>query len=701
FGTAEIPVGAGEGKSDSSALEIVLDRGRLATGRVLDLEERPVPGARVRILAAGLQAETPKGGEPQEATTDSEGRFRKNGLPGLRLDLQAWADGFAPMAVHGVRVPAGDGPVDLGDLLLEPEAIVSGRVHDLEGRPVEGAEISSPDPFLPRPSVPFRAPRASEESEASERPLAFEKNGPFAATGPDGGFRLHGLIPGRATEIRVRATGFLPRDLRNIAAPGPPLEIELQPAAQVSGRVRTAQGESLPGARIHLLPLPSEGREMAPALGEQQTTAGQEGLFRAAEVPPGDLEIWAEAEDFLPSPPIRLHAPAGVPLAPMELVLEPGGVLRGQVLSEDGEAVPKALLFLETASTRSLRDGSFQLAGVPRGLNSLNVRHPSFNPWSRRVDVEPGGPALEILLRPGVEVRGKVVDPDDLPLPDARVLLEGVDGTVNATYSARSQPDGTFSFPAVSDGRYRLSAELPRFVPPRSFPEVTVEGRELADLEIRLRAGGALEGRILGLDFEELAAVSVEAEAAGGEVRPGEIDFEGMYRLDDLAPGDYLLRASTRDGRRQASARVRLEAGHASARRDLTFQDGLVLKGQVRAAGEPLPGTLITLRDLDRLTSRTVEGGIDGRFRLDDLPAGRFRVELANRSHGLVDNREVLLTDDRELFIDLEVSVLEGRILNAASFEPVAGGQVVLRHVLESGEEGSTFAESADSEGAF
>lgn len=89
------------------------------------------------ILAMGINLGT--GGGGTRAVTGADGRFTLPAREAGRYRLQVGADGFAPLDLATVDVEAG--PQDLGSFQVEPGLVLSGRVIDEGGVPVEGALV--------------------------------------------------------------------------------------------------------------------------------------------------------------------------------------------------------------------------------------------------------------------------------------------------------------------------------------------------------------------------------------------------------------------------------------------------------------------------------------------------------------------------------------------------------------------------------
>ena len=89
---------------------------------------------------------------------------------------------------------------------------------------------------------------------------------------------------------------------------------------------------------------------------------------------------------------------------------------------------------------------------------------------------------------PGHRLVGTVKDALGRPLPDAKISLQGADGSVIKT--ARSKGNGMFSFADVKPGSYAVMATMNGFR--QGVEIVTVTSQGAANLEIALQAEAAL-----------------------------------------------------------------------------------------------------------------------------------------------------------------------------------------------------------------
>lgn len=668
---------------EETPLKLQLTPARAAFGRVVDADERPVPEARIVVAdAAGTRALEP-------VLSDGEGRFRVPELPSRRLDLEVSKTGYPPVQVRAIEVPRGDGAVDLGVILLRQGLALGGRVVDGDDDPVQGATL-----------VAMPAPEDSRKSLANrrlaERPVRSDA---------EGRFRLDGLLPGQRLFLVVEHPDYVQEALEGVDVPSEDVQVVLRRGARLAGRVEDADGQALAGASVLVSGVPrptgTVGVLQDSDENDVETRTDDQGTFDVRGIIPGPLMVKAYLEGYQPAEPLRLEIALAEAPRDAVLVLQRGRTLQGTVESADGESVEGAVLTLAHVRSRSNAGGGFLLAGLPDGSHDLEVRHPQYNWYQQKVDVGESSAPLEIVLRGGGSVQGRVLDDAGLPLPGARVRLEKQARRDRHTYQATSDADGRFRLDAMALGSYQVNATKSGYAPTRLPDRLEVEA-SVDDVEIVLRPGGEIFGQVKGLDFEALSAVEVEADDGRGELHSAVVDYEGNYRIADLAPGVWTLRGRLEGGRRQAEVRVSLGEGVRQVRRDLEFGGGLTLEGQILLAGEPLPRTWIALRSAGRDVERSVTSDYRGRFRFADLQAGAYRLSLSNSREMLVHNEDIDLVQDRDVVLDLAAADVRGRVADQDGegiFEALVRLQQMHGEALN--EPGSLITVATDASGRF
>jgi len=120
-------------------------------GTVRDARGKPVAWATVRVgvnggggVASGRPDVRFTMPNPENLTTDQDGKFTATGMPPGDVPLWVWAPGFGPLQQS---VPVAAGKVEAIDLTLLDAAVITGVVRDTAGQPVAKAGIGFGDEF--------------------------------------------------------------------------------------------------------------------------------------------------------------------------------------------------------------------------------------------------------------------------------------------------------------------------------------------------------------------------------------------------------------------------------------------------------------------------------------------------------------------------------------------------------------------------
>lgn len=348
-----------------------------------------------------------------------------------------------------------------------------------------------------------------------------KEGGDYTATsGPDGGFRIENIVPGRYRLFAER-TGFLDIDKHHGRSEGrvltlrsgeelKDLQIRLQAAAVLRGRVSDEDGDPLAGAEVSAMRQTFvAGRKRWEQVGSERTndlgeyrianlpagsvflsvnpppdfknlieSAGAAGESRSA---PGDNEqattyqtiYYPGTPDRGQATPIQLHAGDEFP-ANFSLTPGPSLSIRGQVVNLPPRASATIMLQsrdfrVVTSGTEMHKDGSFVIRDVSPGSYLLLASvEGSAVPMTARQALEVGSSnvdGLRLSPQPGATVRGRLrletkgtrFDPDQVYL-----VLQPVDGQddeiavpgANFSNLAHVSAAGDFVWSDVPAGNY-------------------------------------------------------------------------------------------------------------------------------------------------------------------------------------------------------------------------------------------------------
>lgn len=666
-----------------SEIEAVMRPGRLAVGRVIDTDELPVAGAEVvlhepppsdDLHVAMRMMRTDAGAEGPPHLTDGEGRFEIADLAIGRYDLEVVASGYAPVTIPGLEVEDGAGQVDFGTVVVVPGVRVAGKVVDPEGAAIAGAEV-----YL---QVEQRGIMATGRAGQKE---------PRARTDAGGRFEIADLLPDQLVTIVASKKGYASAAASGVKPPGEePVSIVLQPAGRLAGRVVDERGTPIARATVNAHPDFSQPYYRSP-VGQRPTWArtDAEGRFVIEDVPVTTLQVSISAEGYQQQLRSGVEMPAGG-VVELEIEMLRGAVIEGTVTTADGEPLVQASLSVSERSDRMFRGisvsaggqtdalGHYRIDGAPVGEATIIVNDRTRHRLQKDVEVRPGTNVVDLVLERGFDVTGQVVDPDGTPVGGAAVTSQatmpsnGLHVSYGSAPQATSRSDGTFVLEDVEPGSYTVSAAREGFAPSAGEP-VEVSGA-VSGVLLELRRGATLRGRVVGLELEELGSLSLAAFSQFGGSRRGRVDYSAEYAFDTLAPGQWHVQAQVAVSGRTSTLAVEIPEGVEEVVKDLEFGTGFSLTGVVVDGGQPVPGANVMVTSTLRSQGSSITGS-DGRFRIENLAAGTYRV-MVMAGFGLQHVESLELSGDRELSIALATGEISGVAVEAESGEPVAGAVV-------------------------
>jgi protocatechuate 3,4-dioxygenase beta subunit len=476
-------------------------------------------------------------------------------------------------------------------------------------------------------------------------------------TGADGKVTLGPIGPGPAS-VSASARGFVPRG----AVPVPevlhgPVRIPLLPGGTLAGRVVDARGFPVDGATIEVIGTDLWGLPVA----ETPLLSAFQRLHFA----------WA-----LPGPtPLIPAGELGVMPGPVPPIPQPGQTDTAALAA----IAPSALEGVEPWVTRA--DGHFEATPVTPGRVRAIVRHPAYvEGMSKVVQLAPGGRAeVEVVLRVGGTLEGRVLDAAGMPVASARVDVSALRGTLERTTVTAS--DGTFAFAAVPSSVEIAVARPEDFarmvlkrtvdVPEGGRTEVEIilpEPREAVTVKVVDEDGRAVEAAqitLMSLDpvvpLRETHFTSSEGAVAIQQARGLDL------RISAEAPG--FTRAMQVVERAPELVQVTLRRGI------LVTGKVTAVRGRVFAAGASV---VLVAEGVRRAAFADAEGG----FRFSDVPAGPVRLVVSHPEYASAEVDVLIAATERadrprELEpIDLsEAGSAEGEVVDAEG-QPVLGARV-------------------------
>ncbi len=635
-------------------LVIRLTRGKTATGRVVDSDGLSVAGATLRIapaaIAGSLVRSTPHGPSAPSRLTTSEvdGSFAVANLPPGPLDIEVVADGFATVALAGMQPAVQDAQAVLGDIVLQPAAVLTGVIVTPSNEPLADATVS----LIPR---------------ERGRPMTLAPL--IEGTGANGAFRFDHLEEGETASLMIQHSDYPSQTVPPFVVSDDHMRIVLDGFAVIRGIVIDDGGAPVAGINV-----------------TAQVTTGNNPSHVSAEDGSFELEVASGV--------VGLQASRGAVFGPVlqeltvvpaevvdgiRLTLPPSASLRGHVRAGN-EFIADATILLspQTAlplpvSTRTNRDGQLTFEQLDAGPMGITVRAKGFETFESEIVLDPGDNQVDIELasvNDEQEVSGQVIGNDGNGRGGVSVLLRPNQPTRQLIRTATAA-DGSFVFPNVADGNYAIKLKHSGLSPRPQPDYLAVDGVDLVGLELMATEGCTITGQVLGLDEDVRARSWVEASDGQTTTLQMATTSEGAFRFDHLPTGDWQLSGRTAD--RLATAQLTIDSARCDQVVDLRFDQGTgAIVGAATLDGRPGAGLVIEAVVGTGGHSHSTWTANDGSFAFSGLVEGYYELTVRAIGVGPVARRTVEVLGTTEVTIDIRQRSIEGHVVDRETDLPVA-----------------------------
>lgn len=676
--------------------ELPLRKAEAMAGRVTGPGGKPVVGARVTLTARGrFAASSGMGLVPQETTTGADGTFRFDGAASENNELVVEAAGLAPVRVVGAK-----GGAQARSIALETGTSLPGSVRKRDGKPAAGALVR------------------------------FEADGletRWVEAGADGAFVLADLCSRRGSVVAdAGEDGFAEAASIRPARGHAPLTLVLAPPTVLEGRtLDVATLKIVP--RVKLAVFAGEGLRVA--------RSGADGRYRLRGLRPGALSVradepryvlWARSQVSLDkgaTKTLDIPLTRGAALSGRVVDEDRRPVPEAKVRVSSGDDSPfafamRAMAGDPAAKIRSRADGTFSASRLVPGENQrLTVQHPDYEKGRLGgLSLQAGGTrtGAVVTLRRGLVLTGTVKDPEGNPIAGAELTLsesrtvrssrggarmQAAFGGVSDAPTARSAGDGRFELKGIPAGEWAFTARAPGRATEVVDPLKLVRDARPDPLDVVLSPGAAIAGFVRRKTGEGAEGYFVFPRLAGrpatGGLGPDTMPTgaDGAFFLDGLKAGEnYDLQLFGGTATRGPGP---MKKGVPAPTADVEWIvegagriEGSAVDGRT---GQPLTEFEVacqpdrlgfgggSVRWMGRGGSRR-SGGVgqsvlveaaDGRFALEEVPAGKWQVLVAakgyqtGRASGVV-VEEATTTEGVEVRVS-PGSVLKGRVTDAKS----------------------------------
>jgi len=587
----------------------------------------PLASARVTLAEGGLSP------FPLESTTDGKGRARLGPIAAGFATLSVRADGF----VGRGGVPVAAPPPPETRIALVRAGVLTGRVVDARGYPVDGATIEIIGTDTGGGPV-FDDPRRASFSTA----------------------HFDAMLAGPSRMVPMGELGVMP------------------------GPVPAIPHEGFGSGASALAPRgPS-----APSTVEPWVTR-DDGTFRASPASPGRVRAVVHHPQYVDAQSdVVTLAPGGE--AHVEIVMHAGGTLEGKVVDAHDRAVEGARVLVSATrgtlerSTRTASDGTFAFASLPdEVVVTAGVDDDDSQPDARVTVTIPEGGRQEITVhlpeaRDPMPV--KVVDDRDFPVTAAQVTASSLVPAVLLRTTAFTGKDGAAALKRARGVALRVEVTAPGRAP----KVLTTDGTE-TELRVELVAAESATGEVVTSRRRDAIAdaeVTLYTDLGARRVRT---DAKGAFALSGLGAG-------------QARLRVRAP-GYAPVARDVTipdtagrrpleiprielYEEGAVEGDVVDGRGDPIAGVRVARDHVPTwLAVGATPPGIavtdaSGRFTLRELPEGMLTLEAYAPDIGRAHLSSVKVISGRTT-VRVRITLVPGSN-DAASSESAASGNLAV-----------------------
>jgi protocatechuate 3,4-dioxygenase beta subunit len=688
-----------------SGFVVTLERGGSLRGQVVDEERLPIPGVEVsasRASGGGGRMARMMGRSQaridRNAITDKEGMFQVDNLPAGKFDLAAKARGYAPRKLPGVELKL-DAATEPVEIMLAPGERMQGMVLGALDKPLEGAKV-------------FVAPEGGAMR-------MFGMGGgdnmePDAVVGADGWFYLYDLAEGVPATIRVEHPGHVTETVDRIRLPQTDvLVIELAPSSTVRGLVRDDEGNPQPGANVTLARSTSMslgGNRMMMMMNED-TTTDAEGRFEFTEVRPGSLDFTAVASGFKETSRNSVELPAGEDIDDLILDLTRGATVEGVVSLPDGRPAIGARVdrvregggpMMGMGGTATDGSGHYRLEGLEPGVLSIEATHDEYPRTVRDIELKTGENNLNLAFEGGFRVSGTVRGEDGSPIAGARIDLSSR-GRIFGGFGADSGASGEFSVEGVPDGTYNVRVSANGYAASDPNLEINVAGQPVEGLEVTLPKGGRLLGSVEGVREEDYPRISIRAvHRENGDFRSASVDYEGRFEIENAANGRWELTGTIRESGRRAETETTLEVGALEGNVVLVFGGGVKISGRAHLDETPVRDATVALEGMDITGNAWTRTDNDGRFQIEGIDPGNYRLTLRQWDTGLTYTEEVDLTTNQDLDLDIPTATVEGLVRDSSDNAALEGVSISMEPADgSSGRVFGGYGASTDADGRY
>lgn len=518
---------------------------------------------------------------------------------------------------------------------------------------------------------------------------------------PTGRYRLAAYADGYAKQhSRIRVA----RDAETVTA-----RLALRRGAPVSGIVLSPDGKPIEGATVRYQGASEWAQSADPRRDAAESDA--EGKFSFDALPAGTFRFEGRSKNYAPGRSEMVTLDGGTEKTGVEVRLEPGATLRGEVVSKTGQPVGTARVRVRIKST-SMRfgraretiaddEGKFEITGLAQTPVEIVAIHESGSSEIIELDLSepPAARDMTITLELEGTIEGIVVGTDGEPIEGAQVTAmldwrsrEGSRRAMRSSMWFRGMPrelsnsGGRFKIGGLEEGEYMVRASRSASGR-RGFRGRDAQTARTGDknVEIVLPKEGRITGKVA---FKNGDPPEMFYIRTGGWGRGTPFSTkDGSFELNDLPPRTYSLTVSGPGFDKKAVPDIEVKEGETEDAGTITVHKGRTISGRVvSSTGSPIPDATVRAGRMlfgDGSSSSAGRGGPpmarsakdtttdgNGEFRLSGVGMGDLSIVAEHEVEGR--SKTMYVPGSGQSIVDLTINLagfgsLEGTVTKSGA----------------------------------
>jgi len=630
-----------------------------------DALDMPIPGMRIVGAVTDKLTGQPVANAPVSImyigndTTDGQGRFSIDNLPGRKGEAIIWVDvkGYGKRMVR-VMISETESETQV-DVQLGQGATVVGRIVDSDGQPIDGANVRIIGDYYP-----LRFAITDAEGKYQLENIETRQDRYYLGVEHPGFIDVH-------NKISVSKTGI-------VETP----DVVLKRGSTLRGRMTDEAGNPVQGVPVTT----KGGSNVSGNDGEDKTDANGEYHLKNVSSLYADATIVVDSPQFMPAyKQVRLDP--GKELPPVNFVLKPGKTLVGRVVDEQDNPIEGVRLQLQTwgeleyswynrfATTDA--NGFFRMEHLPEGKTTLRLDKEGYLYMNDQpAEVEPDKSITtmkeNIVMQKGVRAYAKVVDAKtDKPIKNFRVKAaspkeleakdiapDGLPGDWASGFVFQSDTGEFETFERFRGMVIALQVEADGYAP-TYVPRVVLGAYDKKEpLIIRMKAQASIKGIVVDAEtgkplagafittFDKNHPLFIHGVApehlSTGPVRT---DAGGKFTLPGALAEEFYLYVTHPERADAIAGRFYAPTDGKTPLISVEMQKGCVLTGTAT------PGLTITINLLKDnpylMVDRRTQASRDGIYRFENLTPGKHRFDEMIPGEGFS-------SSGRSIFLELQ-----------------------------------------------